>query len=188
MKRLVLIVILLFCGSVYAQSNRNVLGAPVYYDTLGNVIGQQASDDSIYRLPKHHFHNRLENDFSAYFLEGQFLFGSNDMAVGAQFAYVPRRWGFFVGGDLGVNSGYLKAGPVLRLSDCGNIIDWQLYAGIIASRTLGGEVGIRMAAPRLLGDFCWTSVSLGVGYANSMTYFTMGFSLTLSTILALSIW
>ena len=60
---------------------RNVLGAPVYYDTLGNVIGQTVPADSFYHRPKHHFRNRLEDHFSAFFLEGQLMTGSRDMAL-----------------------------------------------------------------------------------------------------------
>ncbi|MBQ8702985.1 MAG: hypothetical protein IJ524_01255 [Bacteroidales bacterium] len=187
-KRLVFIGLMLLSGALWAQSNRNVLGAPVYYDTLGNVIGQSAPADSFYHRPKHHFLNRLEDDFSAFFLEGQMMLGGRDMAIGGQFAYVPRRWGAYVGGNLGFQGGYLKAGPVWRMSDCGNDIDWQLYAGVNICRHPGAEIGLRMGAPRLWGDFCWTSYSMTVGYANRSAYLTLGFSLSLTAILALAIW
>jgi len=177
---------LLLCGASWAQSNRNVLGAPVYYDTMGNVIGQQA--DSFYHRPKHHFHNRLEYDFSSFFLEGEALLGPNDLAIGAQMAWVPQRWGVYCSGLTGVYYNYLSAGPVVRLSDCGDRIDWQMYAGLVASHRWGAEMGFRMAAPRQWGDFCWTSMSLSFGYANRMSYFTLGFSLTLSSVVALTIW
>lgn len=208
MKRLLFFGMLLLCSAAWAQTadsvawgralgdepqerrsrERNVLGAPVYYDTLGNVIGQPAPADSFYRRPKHHFRNRLEDDFSAFFLEGQLMMGSNDMALGGQVAYVPQRWGAYVGGAMGFMGAYVKAGPVWRLSDCGNDIDWQLFAGVNICRHLGAEIGLRMGAPRMWGNFCWTSYSMSVGYANRMSYITLGFSLSLTAIMALTIW
>ena len=167
---------------------RNVLGAPVYYDTLGNVLGQAAPADSFYHRPKHHFRNRLEDEFCSFFLEGQLQMGEDDMAVGAQLAYVPQRWGGYLGGNLGVFGNYVKVGPVWRVSDCGSDIDWQLFAGVNLCRHPGGELGLRMAAPRLWGSFCMTSYSMTFGYANNMCYLSLGFSLTLSTLLALTIW
>ena len=166
---------------------RNVLGAPVYYDTLGNVIGQTVPADSFYHRPKHHFRNRLEDHFSAFFLEGQLMTGSRDMALGGQLAYVPQRWGAYLGGNVGLQGPYIKAGPVWRMSDCSNEIDWHLYAGVNICRRPGAEIGLRMAAPRMWSNFCWTSYSMTFGYANNMGYITLGFSLTLSTVLAL-IW
>lgn len=207
MKRLFLIGLMLLGGTVWAQTadsvatgralgdepqvrrsrTRNVLGAPVYYDTLGNVIGQSAPADSFYHRPKHHFRNRLEDEFSAFFLEGQIMLGGNDIAIGGQLAYVPQRWGAYMGGGLGFQGGYFKAGPVWRMSDCGDGIDWQLFAGVNLCRHPGAEIGLRMGAPRLWGNFCWTSYSMSVGYANRTGYITLGFSLSLSAILALTI-
>lgn len=206
MRRIVVIVMLLACGATWAQTVdstervlgdtpqprrsrvQNVIGAPVYYDTLGNVIGQTAPADSFYHRPKHHFRNRLEDDFCSFFLEGQTLLGHNDMALGGQLAWVPQRWGIYGSGLVGVRHAYFSAGPVWRMSDCGNWIDWQLYGGLVVSRHLGGEVGLRMGSPELWGDFCWTSFSITVGHVNGMNYVTLGFSLTLTSIVALSIW
>ena len=191
MKRLSIIVLLLLLGSVGAWAqNRggNVLGAPVYYDTLGNVIGQSAPADSLYHRPKHHFHNRLENDFSSVFVECNYQFGSRDFAIGGQVAWVPQRWGFYSGIQGGVRQGYFTVGPVARLSDCGSWIDWQMYAGMVVSRRVGAEVGFRMGAPRMWGDFCWSSATCAVGYVNGYSYFKLGLSLTFSGVVALSIW
>ncbi len=116
------------------------------------------------------------------------MVGEKDIAAGGQFAYVPKRWGGYVAGNLGYEGPYLKIGPVWRLSDCGNGIDWQFYAGANICRRPGGEIGFRMAAPRLWGDFCMTSYSMSLGYANDMCYISLGFSLTLSALLALAIW
>ena len=207
MKRLVFIgLLLLGCSTAWCQTTdstgrtlgdspqlrrsraQNVIGTPVYYDTLGNVIGQKAPDDSLYHRPKHHFHNRLENDFCSVFLEGQTRFSSNDVAVGCQLAWVPRRWGVYGSGMVGVRYGYFSAGPVWRMSDCGNWIDWQLYGGLVVSRQPGAEIGLRMGSPKLWGDFCWSSVSFNWGYVNGASYVTLGLSLTLTSIVALSVW
>lgn len=208
MKRLVIIGLFLFCGALWAQTadsvaagrvlgnesqvkrsrERNVLGAPVYYDTLGNVIGQSVPADSFYHRPKHHFRNRLEDDFCSFFLEGQTMLSAYDIALGGQMVWVPRRWGVYASGLVGERRGYFSAGPVWRMSDCGNWIDWQLYGGLTVSRHLGGEVGIRMGAPKLWGDFCWTSMSLSVGYVNGYNYVTLGLSLTLTSLVAITIW
>lgn len=189
MKRLVIIGLLLCCCStLWAQKERNVLGAPVYYDTLGNVIGSKTPADSLYHRPKHHFHNRLENEFCALFLEGKTLFASDDMALGGQLAWVPRRWGVYGSGSLGFTRGYFSAGPVWRMSDCGQTIDWQLYGGLVMSHRMGGEVGLRIGAPKLWGDFCWTSFSLTLGHVDRINYVSLGFSITLTSIVALTIW
>ena len=207
MKRLVVIgLLLLACGAAWAQTTdstervlgdnprprmkrvQNVIGAPVYYDTLGNVIGKGAPSDSVYHLPKHHYFNRIEDDFCSFFLEGQTLLTYNNIAFGGQMAWVPRRWGVYASGLVGGNAYYLAAGPVWRMSDCGNSLDWQLYGGLTVSHRLGCEIGVRMGAPKLWGDFCWTSMSLTVGHVNRNYYFTLGLSLTLTSLVAISIW
>ena len=182
---------LLLVGTAGAWAQRhgsNVLGAPVYYDTLGNVIGSATPADSVYHRPKHHYFNRLEDDFSSVFLEGSVLFSEDDLAIGGQVAWVPRQWGFYCGAYGGVRHGYFTLGPALRLSDCGNWIDWHLYAGVVVSRHLGGEIGFRMAAPRQWGDFCWTSASVATGYVNGSGYISIGLSLTFSSFMAFTIW
>lgn len=181
MKRLVFIGLLLCCSTIWAQNNRNVLGAPVYYDTLGNVIGQTAPADSIYHLPKHHFYNRLENDYNSFFFEFQTMVGGHDLALGLQGTWLPQRWGLYMTGRSGLEHSYLAVGPALRLSDCGNIIDWQLYGGFVleGNRYPGAELGLRMAETRNRSGFAWTSFSLGAGYVNRQGYFTFGLSLSL---------
>lgn len=189
MKRLVIIAVLLVCCvPVWAQRERNVLGAPVYYDTLGNIIGQRDSTDTLYHRPRHHFHNRLENEYCSVFLEGQTLFSHNDMALGGQLAWVPRRWGVYGSALVGFGHGYFSAGPVWRMSDCGDEIDWHLFGGLVFSRTVGCELGIRMGSPKLWGDFCWSSFSLSMGHVNGASYVALGFSLTLATIVGFTIW
>lgn len=173
---------------VRRSHERNVLGAPVYYDTLGNIIGQPKPVDGLYRRPKHHFNNRLENDFSSIFMEWQFKV-DYDFAFGCQVAWVPNRWGIYGSACVNWERCDFSVGPVWRLSDCGNWIDWQLFGGLACSRyALGAEVGIRMAAPRLRSDFCWTSVSMTIGRMQESNYVTLGLSLLLSPVVAISIW
>ena len=119
MKRiLVTAVLLLLAGVAVAQKpagDRNVLGAPVYYDTLGNVRGSKASSEGKVTLPKHHYFNKLSNDYNSMFLELDGWFGG-DIALGGSFTWLPERWGFYGKGLLGARSNYFAAGPALRLS------------------------------------------------------------------------
>ena len=207
MKRLIIIgLLLLGCGTAWCQSadstgrvlgdnpqvrrsrEQNVIGAPIYYDTLGNVIGRSAPVDSFYHRPKHHFRNRIEDEFCSVFLEGQTKLG-NDISLGCQVAWVPQRWGIYGSACVNRHMCEFSLGPVYRLSDCGNWIDWQLYGGL-SSRflALGAEVGVRVASPKLWGDFCWTSVSLTVGHVQETTYVALGLSLTLASLVAITIW
>lgn len=162
----------------HRSGERNILGAPVYYDTLGNRLGETHATDSLYRRPKHHYMNRLESEFHSFFLEYSTLFTSYDVAIGAKLSYVPQRWGFYGSLMAGINHAYVTLGPVLRLSDCGDIIDWHLYGGFALSRRLGSEIGIRIASAES-DEFCWTSLSMGLGYVNHHSYFTIGLSLSL---------
>ena len=161
------------------NAERNVLGAPVYYDTLGNVIGSSTPADTLYRRPRHHYLNRLEDEYNNFFLEMKSLVGT-DLAVGCQLAYVPNRWGIYCAGLTGFRYGYFTAGPVLRMSDCGDFFDWQLFGGLTVSHRPGAELGFRMAGPRSEGGFAWTSFSMSLGFANNDPYFTVGLSLSLA--------
>ena len=188
MKRLLFIVLMLLCGTAWAQNNRNVLGAPVYYDTLGNIIGQSTPADSFYHRPKHHFRNRIEDEFCSVFLEGQTKLG-HDISLGCQVAWVPKRWGIYGSACINREICEFSLGPVFRLSDCGNWIDWQLYGGLSSQFfALGAELGVRIAAPKLWGDFCWTSFSLTVGHIHETNYVALGLSLTLTSLVAITIW
>ncbi len=170
-------------GGQRQHRERNVLGAPVYYDTLGNVIGSEASRQGIPTLPKHHYFNRLSNDFCTWFFEADGWVGG-DLAVGASLTYLPERWGFYGKGLLGNRSNYVAVGPVVRLSDCGDWLDWQLYGGLVVSNHLGAEVGVRMALPRRSSSFCWESVSVGVAQMGNRTFLTCGMSMELTAVLS----
>lgn len=169
------------------KGKANVLGAPIYYDTLGNVIGSQTPHDTFYHRPKHHFLNRLDYHFSSCFFEPIGMLG-HDAAVGLSFSYLPRRWGFYTTGMAGFRHGYVSAGPALRLSECGDAIDWHLYGGMTFSRHFGAEIGMRIASTANPGGFCWTSFSMGIGYINQGAYVTFGLGMALSPSLLLLFW
>ena len=208
MKRLIIILALVLTASAWAQSTdttrttpaaggeldggtrrattlkNNVLGAPVYYDTLGNVRGTTPHSDAP-RLPRHHYFNRLSNDYCSYFLEVKSMIG-HDLAFGASFTYLPERWGFYGSALAGLRRPYFAAGPTLRLSDYGGSLDWQLYGGLVVSRHLGAEAGIRMALPKRSGSFSWESVSMGTTFVNGHFFFTCGLSLEFMAVTVLS--
>lgn len=171
----------------HRSAERNIIGAPVYYDTLGNVIGSSNANDSLYRRPKHHYLNRLEDEYNNIFLEFGILAG-NDFALGAQMAYVPKRWGAYCGGYFGMRHEYFTVGPVLRLSDCGDFLDWQLFGGLTVSRRPGAELGFRLAGPKTNDGFAWTSFTMAAGYANRSPYFSLGLSLSLTPQLFFLFW
>ena len=203
MRRLLIFVLLLATTSVWAQSpdstraesrelgsgvksersrERNLLGAPVYYDTLGNVRGTEAPAGGQAHLPKHHYFNRLSNDFCTYFLELEGMLGTGDIALGVNFTYLPQRWGIYGSALAGARREYCSVGPALRLSDNGDRLDWHLYGGFVISRHLGAELGVRMALPRRNDSFCWESVSLGTVFVNGHAFLTCGLSLELSAV------
>lgn len=211
MKRLIFILLLSLGGSLCAQTvdstasagervlgdepqvrtqrERNVLGAPVYYDTLGNVIGQHQPSDGVYRRPRHHFHNRLENDFNNFFFEFQMLLGGRQgFATGAMLTWLPQRWGLYGSALVNWDYGHYSIGPALRLSDCGDYFDWQLYGGLAFDRRVGFEGGMRIAGPRSQSGFAWTSLSLGGGYVHGHGYMTFGLSLLLAPEMAFIFW
>lgn len=183
MKRTVIIALLLLCvcGTAWAQKKPNVIGAPVYYDTSGNVIGQTMPADSVYHRPKHHFRNRLEDEYNSFFFEFQSQLGERDLAAGLQLAWLPKRWGFTCSVRSGLRTPYFSVGPALRLSDCGTFMDWHLYGGLVIDGNYcpGAEVGFRMAGKRTDLGFAWSSFSLGAGYVNRQSYVTFGLSLSL---------
>lgn len=153
----------------------NVLGAPVYYDTLGNIRG--TATDSVVRMPRHHYLNRLSNDFNSTFFELLGMVGTRDIAIGFTVVYLPESWGGYGSLMAGVRRNYFSFGPVMRLSECGDLIDWHLYGGLVISRHLGCEIGFRMATPRREGSFSWESVSMGAVFVNGHGFVTCGLSI-----------
>ena len=167
------------------QREANILGAPVYYDSYGNVIGSGETSE-VYHRPKHHYLNNLNDRFCNFFLEGELLTGRHDHAVGASFTYLPKRWGFYGSALVGTHHTYLSMGAALRLSDYDTGLDWQIYAGLGGGgRHLGGEAGVRVAPPKYHGgEFCWTSLSLGLANYGGYSFLTFGASLDLMAAMA----
>lgn len=164
----------------------NVLGAPVYYDANGDVVGSGKSSDTYHR-PKHHYLNDLGRRFCSVFLEGELLAGRHDVGLGGNITYLPKRWGFYASALGGSRHTYLTAGAALRLSHPSAGLDWQLYCGVGGGgRHLGGEIGVRMALPKRNGKFCWTSASLGYANFGGYGFFTAGLSLDMMGLLGLT--
>lgn len=157
----------------------NILGAPVYYDIYGNVEGT-SNDTSVYHRPKHHYLNNLDSRYHTFFLEGELLTGSHDNAIGANFTYLPKRWGFYTSVLAGRRHSYLSLGAALRLSGYESSLDWQLYGGVGGGgHHLGGEIGVRMAVRKSNSEFCWTSLSAGYANYGGHGFVTFGASLDL---------
>ena len=159
-----------------ASREANLLGAPVYYDLNGNVIGA-TNPSPVYHRPKHHYLNNLNDRYCSIFTEGEVLDGSTDKAFGLNFTYLPKRWGAYGSALIGVNHDYLSVGPALRLSGYESYMDWQLYGGLmLGGRSVGGEVGIRLASAKSDSEFCMTSVSLGCAIVGGHSFITFGAS------------
>lgn len=169
------------------QREPNVLGTPVYYDTIGNAIGSKRQW-SEYHRPRHHFLNNLEDRYCSFFLEAQTMLGPADVAGGVSFAYLPQRWGAYGSLRAGTRDGYVSLGPVLRLSGYESNIDWHLYGGLLfATRSVGAEAGLRIALPRRSTGFCWTSASMGLATVRGDVYLTAGISFDIVALSALSL-
>lgn len=168
------------------RKEANVLGAPVYYDMNGNVLGSGVSSQ-IYHRPKHHYLNNLDNNYCSIFVEGEALHGVNDFAIGLNFTYLPNRWGAYGSVLFGLNHDYLSVGPALRLSGYDSSIDWQLYGGVMfGGRSIGGEVGLRIATPKHSKEFCFTSASMGCAVVGSHAFVTFGASIDMIAIFGLA--
>lgn len=220
MKKYAILLILLACGTAWAQDTvrtapaasdtadteenviggrpqrtnvqpkANVIGAPVYYNTDGSVRSrdnQRGNPRGEYVRPRHHWRNTLDSRFNSYFCEVEGMLGTGDLAVGMNFTYLPNRWGVY--GSLlgGINHDYVTLGPVVRLSEYDDPCDWQLYGGLMAGDGIGAEAGMRLAAPKRGGSFGWCSGSMGMAFIDGESYFTFGFSLDLTAIIALSL-
>lgn len=167
------------------KSEANVLGMPVYYDTLGNVISGDNPSPSggIYHRPRHHYLNNLGDNYCSFFAEVETMIGPSDLALGANFTYLPERWGAYTSVLAGTRSHYVSVGPALRLSDYDSRFDWHLYGGLVwGDRHIGCEGGLRFATPQRKSDFCWTSASMGLGVINGDTYLTVGLSIEILAI------
>ena len=168
----------------------NIIGAPVYYNRDGSVRAKGVrrgnfKPDQGYQRPRHHYKNTLRNSFSSFFAEVEGMAGDGDMALGFNFTYLPNRWGAYASAMYGIHDNYVSVGPAVRLSDYDSEFDWHLYTGVMFGHLVGGEIVIRVAAPKRYSDFCWTSASIGIAIENGRSFATLGLSLELAAIVAL---
>lgn len=167
----------------------NVLGTPVYYNRDGSVRtpGNHGNPRGEYQLPEHHWRNTLGSHFNTYFCEAEAMIGDKDVAVGMNFTYLPERWGMYGSMLVGERHSYLSLGPTLRFSDKYDELDWQLYGGVMIGDGVGGEFGMRIAGSRNESGFGWCSGSMGVAVMDGRGYMTLGLSLEITAIAALSV-
>lgn len=165
----------------------NVLGAPVYYDVYGNVVGSSNSS-TVYHRPEHHYLNNLDSRYCNIFVEGAMLAGRHDAAFGGSFTWLRKRWGIYGSALGGRRHTYMNLGVALRLSGYQSGLDWQLYGGIGGGgHHLGGEAGVRVALPKRNSEFCWSSVSLGYANYGGYGFMTAGLSLDLMAFSAIAL-
>lgn len=164
--------------SKHSSRKANVLGTPVYYDTNGNVIGGKRHSE-VYQRPRHHYLNNLDDRYSTFFFEGEALVGAKNIAGGINFTVLPNRWGGYGSLMAGIREHYFTLGPVVRLSDASRGLDWHLYGGMVIgwNKHIGVEGGVRVAAPKRRGEFCWMSGSAGMAVINGDAYATLGVSI-----------
>ena len=154
--------------------------------------------------------------FSKYFFETRLQLGPGEknpgnvmlnvaLGLGAQFACVPDRWGWYAGATY-VATGYnsdclgLQGGVVYRLLDSGHKLDIQLYSGLTcgilnlfeSGRKYirpGLDAGIRFAPGAKVGrkQFAWTSVTLGETNYWDMPFYTISVSMDITAVIGVFI-
>lgn len=214
MKKYVFILTLLACGTVWSQTpadttdteenviggrverrntqrESNVLGTPVYYNLDGSVReGRRYNNprpQGDYIRPDHHYRNTLKEHYNTYFCEFEGLFGPKDVAIGMNFTYLPERWGIYGSMLAGMRYNFASLGAAYRFSDKQDFMDWHFYGGLIYGDGLGGEFGMRLAGTRSKSGFGWCSGSMGVAVMDGRGYFTLGLSLDITALTALSL-
>ena len=220
MKRLIVILLMLAYGSVWAQNTvtdsttvrdtadseanviggrkqpakvqreANVLGAPVYYNLDGSVRtrdGGFGNPRGEYTRPRHHWRNTLDSRFCSNFCEVEGMFGTGDIALGMNFTYLPNRWGIYGSLLTGFAHDYASLGAALRLVDYDSPCDWHLYGGLTMGDGVGGEFGMRIAAAKQDGNFGWCTGSMGMVFMDGEAYITLGVSLDVAALTALSL-
>lgn len=217
MKKLIVILLTLACSAVWAQSEAtdstaandteenviggrvqrtnaqreaNVLGAPVYYNLDGSVRSRDnrhGNPRGEYVRPRHHWRNTLDSRFCSYFCEAEGMFGTGDAAIGINFTYLPEKWGVYGSLLTGFNHDYTSLGVAMRLADYDSPCDWHLYGGLTVGDGIGGELGMRIAAPKQNGNFGWCTGSMGMVFMDGEAYITLGVSLDVAALTALSL-
>ena len=185
----------------YKPSEPNLLGAPVYYDLNGNVIGSGERSDSPH-LPAHHYLNDRSLHFNEWFVEVENLIGLAGYALGASVTYLPDRFGGYGKVMTFKDLSVFAAGVSTRLSGIGCSLDWHLYGGLLfgvmrekdallRTPAWGGELGFRIASRVDDNRFCWNSASMGMAVLNGKSYLTIGLGLeivALTSLVALLWW
>lgn len=157
------------------QKEQNIFGTPVYYSP------------SLAKRPAHHYRNSLSDRYCGFFVEAESMFGPHYVALGANFTYLPERWGAYASLLGGYRGSYLSAGPAVRLSGYDDDLDWHLYGGVVfADNHVGCEGGVRIASIQRGSDFCWMSASMGLGVIAGDTYLTLGVSLDIVAVTTLA--
>ena len=121
-------------------------------------------DKSIY--PSRHFSEAL-----AGFSDGKFMLGAN-------YAYVPSKLGFYGSGLLGNDHYCANVGTVLRLtSTSSHGIDVQVFQGIgVNTGKVGGETGIRLAGFNDGTKYGMWSLSTALNYSDDYIGLSIGLS------------
>ncbi len=169
----------------------NILGAPIYYDSTGRAYGTGEAATRTVHLP--HFDETLHpveiDRFNHYFFELELIGTVQNVAVGFNFTYLPKRVGVYGSALFGRGTQYYSLGAALRLSDRATSLDLHLYGGATWHHTLGAEAGIRIAeTARPDYRFAWRSASIGWARFNGRNYLTLGLSLELAALVSWLFW
>lgn len=183
-------VALMVSGALWAQSDSvaldaqhsadsSLMTATPSVDTASHtVIADSVPMEPVRTLSRRQQMKYFGHDFSSWFVEVKYLYGTRDMAIGLNLSYVPNIVGFYGTFMNGVNAYWGSAGVVYRFSRIDSRVDCQAYAGFVAGFGYGAEVGIRLArVNRRHKAFSWVSVSAGATLTNYGSFFSCGLSL-----------
>lgn len=183
-------VALMVSGALWAQSDSvaldaqhsadsNLMTATPSVDTASHtVIADSVPMEPVRKLSRRQQMKYFGHDFSSWFVEVKYLYGTRDMAIGLNLSYVPNIVGFYGTFMNGVNAYWGSAGVVYRFSRIDSRVDCQAYAGFVGGFGYGAEVGIRLArVNRRHKAFSWVSVSAGATLTNYGSFFSCGLSL-----------
>lgn len=178
MKRLIIILLLaLGTATASAQTEDEVMGSTgdLQFKSSVPVAGSR-------------FWNRVtgltvpDESFSQFFLEGTVGVGWDDLGVGMNFTYLPKRVGGYASWlHTLATPDVVSAGVAFRLFENTTYTDWHLYGGVALSQGLGVDAGVRVSATPYHngGSFSWLSFSMGRTYVNGTAFLTFGLSLEL---------
>lgn len=185
-------VVLMLCGVMYAQNDsvavtdqQSTVGSQQVADSSRQVAfgnGMPMADsvpmEPVRKLSRRQQMKYFGHDFSSWFVEVKYLYGTRDMAIGLNLSYVPNIVGVYGTFMNGVNAYWGSAGVVYRFSRIDSRVDCQAYAGFVAGFGYGAEVGIRLArVNRRHKAFSWVSVSVGATITNYGSFVNCGLSL-----------